>query len=179
MQITIGGYVPSSRRTGYVTSPICPTPPGRVSPGSSCRSIHTAAGPCPPERWREYLDAILYVLRTGCAWRHLPHDFTVGWSSAHKHFLRWCRTGTWTKVLTAVRGEARTRTGRRRRPSAAVVASPAQAGGAPTSVEASPVAGPRGFDGAKKVDGVKRRILVDSTGMLVTAADVQDRAAFP
>lgn len=131
--------------------------------------------PCPPQRWREYLNAVLYVLRTGCAWRHLPHDFTVGWSAAHKHFLRWCRTGIWTKILTAVRGEARTRAGRRERPSAAVVDS--------SSVKASPVAGPRGFDGAKKVDGIKRHILVDTAGILVaavvTAADVQDRAAFP
>jgi hypothetical protein len=52
-----------------------------------------------------------------------------------------------------------------------------------SSVKASPVAGPRGFDGAKKVDGVKRHILVDSAGMLiaalVTAANVADRAIFP
>ncbi|MDT5397868.1 MAG: hypothetical protein QOK33_1099, partial [Mycobacterium sp.] len=38
--------------------------------------------------------AALHVLRTGCAWRHLPHDFTVSWSATHKHFLRWCRAGT-------------------------------------------------------------------------------------
>jgi transposase len=55
------------------------------------------------------------VLGTGCAWRHLPHDFTVSWSAAHKHFLRWCRAGIWAKVLTAIRGEVRTRSGRRRR----------------------------------------------------------------
>lgn len=52
-----------------------------------------------------------------------------------------------------------------------------------SSVTASPVAGPRGFDGANKVDGVKRHILVDSAGVLVAAvvtpADIQDRAAFP
>jgi transposase len=52
-----------------------------------------------------------------------------------------------------------------------------------SSVKASPVTGPRGFDGAKKVDGLKRHILVDSGGILVaavvTAADVGDRAAFP
>jgi transposase len=131
--------------------------------------------PCPPPRWREYLDAILYVLRTGCAWRHLPHDFTVTWSAAHKHFLRRCRTGIWTRILTAIRGEVRTRSGRRRRPKAAVADS--------SSVNASPVAGPRGFDGAKKVDGVKRHVMVDSAGILVaavvTAANVQDRSAFP
>jgi transposase len=50
-------------------------------------------------------------------------------------------------------------------------------------VKASPVAGPRGFDGAKKVDGVKRHILVDTAGILVAAlvtpANMQDRAAFP
>jgi hypothetical protein len=52
-----------------------------------------------------------------------------------------------------------------------------------SSLTASPVTGPRGFDGAKKVDGVKGHVLVDSAGALVAAvltpADVQDRAAFP
>lgn len=72
--------------------------------------------PCPPERRREYLDAMLCVLRTGCAWRHLSHDFTVSWSAAHKHILRWCRNGAWARILTAVRGEVRTRSRRRRRP---------------------------------------------------------------
>ncbi len=118
---------------------------------------------------------MLYVLRTGCAWRHLPHDFAVSWSAAHKHFPRWCSNGIWARILTKARGEVRTYSGRRRRPSAAVVDS--------SSVKASPVAGPRGFDGAKKVDGVKRHVLVDSSGVLiaavVTPADVRDRAAFP
>ncbi|QRY42637.1 transposase [Mycolicibacterium boenickei] len=52
------------------------------------RPAHRSGGP-------ECLDAIVYVLRTGCTWRHLPHDFTVSWSSAHKHFLRWCGNGVW------------------------------------------------------------------------------------
>jgi transposase len=124
--------------------------------------------PCPPQRWREYLDATLWALRTGCAWRHLPHDFTVSWSAAHKHLLRGCRNGTWARILTTVGGEVRTRSGRRRRPTAAVRDS--------SSIKASPAAGPRGFDGAKKVDGVKRHVLVDPAGVLVaavvTAADV-------
>jgi transposase len=139
-------------------------------------AVHPRGGrPCPPQRWREYLDATRYVLPTGCPWRHLPHDFTVGCSAAHKHFLRWCRTGTWTRILTVIRGEVRTRSGRPRRPTAAVVDS--------SGVKASPVAGPRGFDGAKKVDGVKRHILVDSAGILVaaavTAANVQDSERLP
>ncbi|KAA8961614.1 MAG: transposase [Mycobacterium sp.] len=118
---------------------------------------------------------MLHVLRSGCAWRPLPHDVTVSWSAAHKHFPRWCRNGTWVRIPTTVRGEVRTRCGRRRRPTTAVVDS--------SSVKASPVAGPRGFDGAKKVDSVKRHVLVDSAGVLLaailTSADVTDRAAFP
>ena len=51
------------------------------------------------------------------------------------------------------------------------------------SIKASPVRGPRGFDGAKKIDGIKRHIVVDTLGLvvavLVTAAGVQDRAALP
>ncbi|MCV7313960.1 transposase [Mycolicibacillus parakoreensis] len=103
--------------------------------------------PCPPQRRREYLNAVLYVLRTGCAWQHLPHDFAVSWSAAHKHFLRWYRAGIWVKVLTAVHGEVRARTGRCRPPSAAA--------GDSSPAKTSPVTGPRGFDGAKKVNGNK------------------------
>lgn len=99
----------------------------------------------------------------------------MGCSAAHKHFLSWRRAGTWANILAAIRGEVRTRSGRRRRPTAAVVDS--------GSVKASPVARPRGFDGAKKRDGVKRHVLVDSGAVLlaavVTPADVQDRTAFP
>jgi len=71
--------------------------------------------------------------------------------------------------------DVRTRAGRRRRPAAAVADS--------SSVKASPVARPRRFDGATKVHGVKRHMLVDTSGILVAAivtpANVQDRAAFP
>ena len=102
-------------------------------------------------------------------------DRESDWSAAHKHFLRWSRSGTWTCILNAIRGEIRTGSGRRRRRTAAVVDS--------SSVKASPVAGPRRFDGAKKLDGVKRHVLVDSGGALVAAvvtpADVQARAALP
>ena len=131
--------------------------------------------PCPAGRWRQYVNAMGYVARTGCPWRALPHDFTVTWSATHKHFLVWTRSGLWSRLLRVLREEARQHTGRPRRPTGAVVDS--------SSVKGTPVAGPRGFDGAKKVDGVKRRIIVDTTGLLlgvhVTAANVQDRAAFP
>ena len=73
-----------------------------------------------------------------------------------------------------LREETRTRAGRKPKPTAAIVDS--------SSVKAMPVAGPRGFDGAKKIDGIKRHILVDTTGNLlavpVTPANIQDRAVF-
>jgi hypothetical protein len=83
--------------------------------------------PCPAARWREYLDAIGVCAAHRCPWRHSPasgrypqpHDFTVSWTAAHKHFLRRCRTGIWTRILSALRGEVHTRSGRRPRPTAA------------------------------------------------------------
>lgn len=128
-----------------------------------------------PDRLREYLAAILYVLRTGCPWRHLPHDFAVEWSAAHQQFMRWTRRGVWDQALVKLREQTRLADGRRAAATGAVVDS--------SSVKASPVPGERGFDGAKKIDGVKRHILTDTAGLLlaveVTAANEQDRAVLP
>ncbi len=115
--------------------------------------------PIDSDRQREYIDAILYVLRTGCPWRHLPHDFEVSWSSAHQQFLRWTRRGVADAILVELREAARRNNGRGATPTAAVVDS--------SSVKGSPVAGERGFDGAKKIDGIKRHILVDTSGLLL------------
>src|SRR5665647_1159317 len=106
--------------------------------------------PCPAGRWREYMDAMGYVARTGCPWRALPHDFTVTWSATHKRFLVWTRSGLWSRLLRVLREEARQHTGRPRRPTGAVVDS--------SSVKGTPVAGPRGFDGATKA-GVELEIV--------------------
>lgn len=115
------------------------------------------------------------MARTGCLWRALPHDFAVRCRRLTSTFLRWCRTGIWRKILRALREEARRRSGRRSKPTAAVIDS--------SSVKGTPVRGVRGFDGAKKIDGIKRHIAVDTSGLLlaahVTPANVQDRAAFP
>lgn len=105
----------------------------------------------------------------------MPHDFPVPWSATHKHFLRWCREGVWRRILRALREETRRRGGRATKPTATVIDS--------SSVKGTPVRGTRGFDGANKIDGIKRHIAVDTGGLLlaalVTPANVQDRAAFP
>ncbi len=44
--------------------------------------------PCCEHRWREYVNAPLFIVTTGIPWRSLPHDFTVTWSATHKHFTK-------------------------------------------------------------------------------------------
>lgn len=141
-----------------------------------------------PDRLREYADAIRYVLPTGCPWRHLPHDFEVEWSAAHQQFMLplpsaspraggtpWTRRGVWDKALVALPEQCRLADGRKAAATGAVVDS--------SSVKASPVPAERGFDGAKKIDGIKRHILTDTSGPLlaveVTPANEQDRAVLP
>ena len=72
---------------------------------------------------RELVNAILYVLRTGCPWRHLPHDLPQ-WSTTQSCFRRWRLDGTWERVHAALRERVRERAGRGRTPSAAIVNSP-------------------------------------------------------
>ena len=72
--------------------------------------------PCSQSRWREYVNVLLYIARTGTPWRARPHDFTVTWSAAHKHFTRWTKTGLWSRLLRMLREEARVRAGRKAKP---------------------------------------------------------------
>ena len=69
---------------------------------------------------RLILDTILYVLRTGCAWRHVPHDLAP-WDAAYRWFAAWTADGTWRRVHNALRDQVRARDGRNRQPSAAVL----------------------------------------------------------
>ena len=69
---------------------------------------------------REVIDGILYVLRTGCAWRHLPHDLPnpkTCWS----YFDRFARDDTWRNIAETLHPAARVRSGRDARPSQAIV----------------------------------------------------------
>jgi putative transposase len=92
-----------------------------------------------------------------------------------KHFLRWAGDGTWDRALAELHHPGPPCPRPQPRASAGVIDS--------CSIKVSPVRGPRGFDAAKKIDGIKRHIVVDTLGLLVavlvTAASVQDRAAVP
>jgi putative transposase len=77
-----------------------------------------------PEKYpkREILDAIFYLLRGGCAWRLLPHDFPP-WQIVYQYFWRWRNDGTWQLMHDLLRGDVRVAAGKRRQPSAGIIAS--------------------------------------------------------
>jgi putative transposase len=120
----------------------------------------------------DVVDAIFYVNRTGVQWRYLPHDYPR-WDVVYSYFRKWAKDGTWDKVQRVLREGVRQTAGREATPSLACVDS--------QSVKGTECGGDHGIDGHKKINGVKRHILVDTMGLLlavvVTAASVTDAKA--
>lgn len=69
---------------------------------------------------REVLDAIFYLLRTGCGWRLLPHDFPA-WGTVHYYYWVWRKDGTWQKIHDTLRAKVRQAAGKEETPSAGIL----------------------------------------------------------
>lgn len=69
---------------------------------------------------REVINGILYVLRSGCTWRMMPHDLPP-WGTVWGYFRRWRKDGTWERIHDALRPRVREAEGREPTPSAAII----------------------------------------------------------
>ena len=119
---------------------------------------------------REVMNALRYLTRTGCQWRMLPHDLP-SWGTVYYYFQLWRDDGTFERLNRELRIEIRLSVGKDPEPSAAILDS--------QSVKATEMSEARGYDAGKKINGIKRQLLVDTLGLvvmvMVLTANHQDR----
>lgn len=119
---------------------------------------------------RRILNAILYLVRTGCQWRMLPKDFP-NWNTVYGVFRHWRDDGTWRRTHDRLREKTRKAAGKKSTPTVAIVDS--------QSIHTAEGGEERGYDAGKKITGRKRHIAVDTLGMIlavvVHSAAIQDQ----
>jgi putative transposase len=135
-----------------------------------------------PERvvdLREVVNTLLYLNRTGCQWAFLPHDLLPK-STGYDYFAKWRDTGLFAKIVAALRSQIRQSTPQVQAPEQPREPTPSAACVDSQTVKTTEMGGVHGYDGAKKINGRKRHIVVDTLGLLlaivVTAGNVDDAA---
>ena len=103
--------------------------------------------------FREIVNALLYLLFTGCQWRFIPNDYPP-WRTCYGYFRAWQDAGLWYRIHETLRSDLRQKKGRHKHPTAGSLDS--------QSVKTTAVPSSRGFDAGKKIMGRKRHILVDT-----------------
>lgn len=123
-----------------------------------------------PINRRRMINAILYVVRTGCQWRMLPKDFP-NWSTVYGSFWKWRNEGVWQRIHDKLREKVRKSSGKKSTPTVAIIDS--------QSIRTAEGGEERGYDAGKKITGRKRHIAVDTLGMIlavvVHSAAIQDQ----
>ena len=135
-----------------------------IPPGKRARTVSI----------REVINAIFYVLSSGCQWRFIPKDLPPR-STVHEYFFLWQRDGTLERIHHELYVQTRELAGKEASPTAAIIDS--------QSVKAAERGGPSidpvGYDAAKKIKGIKRHVVVDTLGLILAAqiqpGNIQDR----
>jgi putative transposase len=110
---------------------------------------------------RRTVDAIFYLVRTGCQWRQLPHDFPPS-PTVYRYFVAWRKQGIIAEMQRTLHRLLRLAEGREPTPSVVIIDS--------QSVKTGKAGGKQGFDGGKRVKGRKRHLIVDTSGLMVDVA---------
>lgn len=125
-----------------------------------------------PGKWPliSIVNAIMYVLKSGCQWRMVPFSFPP-WQTVYYHYSKWSNDGLWGLIHDTLNKMDRAQCGRELTPSASIIDS--------QSVKTTESGGPKGYDAGKKINGRKRHIIVDTEGRIIGVtvheANVQDR----
>lgn len=121
---------------------------------------------------REIINAVLYVLKTGCQWRMLPGDFAK-WQLVYYYYRKWVEAEVFDRILDKLRSKVRVGNGQDARATLGIMDSQSVRWGNNRSF--------KGYDGNKKIKGIKRHVVVDKNGFLlaimVTVAHIHDSKA--